>query len=215
MFVPRIRNSQEIQNQRKPPHNSKAPICVHLRPSDFDLRSSHSPRNRTRTPTPQTLFGSSPVIIKNMRPVILAITLLLPATAIAQQSHGYAFLGGTFSGRGDISGAFRYGIGGEARVLPLLTIGGEFGGIAHNGNGILASGNASFHVPTGSSVDPFLTAGVSVAHKSGATGAYVNLGGGLNYWFHSHFGARMELRGYPGGQDLGSFAEIRVGLAFR
>ena len=46
-------------------------------------------------------------------------------------------------------------------------------------------------------------------------GLWVNLGGGLNYWFRRNIGLRVEFRGYPGGVDLNSFAEFRVGVSFR
>ncbi len=153
-----------------------------------------------------------------MRKFILITVAIagLGLPSFAQQSFGYGFLGGTFSGRGGVGGAFRFGIGGEGRIAPHFTAGGEVGGISKDGTGALGSGNVSFHVPVESSrVDPFFTGGVSLARKSGATGLWVNLGGGVNYWVREGIGARVEFRGYPGGYDLPSFSEFRIGVVFR
>ena len=113
-----------------------------------------------------------------------------------------------------MDGAFRYGLGGEARLAPLMTAGGEIGGISQDGAGILASGNVSVHIPAGSHIDPFVTGGFSVGHKR-ETGLWVNIGGGVNYWFQRRVGVRAEFRGYPGGYHLSSFGEFRLGIAFR
>ncbi|MCC6860697.1 MAG: hypothetical protein IT158_19170 [Bryobacterales bacterium] len=134
----------------------------------------------------------------------------------AQQSFGYGFLGGTFGGRG-IGGAFRYGMGGEWAVAPRVMLGAEVGGIEKDGSGVVASANAAYHIPVrsyGNRLDPFVTGGVSIAHLRD-TGLFLNLGGGVNYWFQRRLGFRVELRGYPGGQDLNSFGEFRMGVVFR
>jgi hypothetical protein len=150
---------------------------------------------------------------------ILAIFSLFPlfvTPASAQYTHGYGFIGSTLSGKG-VAGAFRYGIGGEGSMAPHLTLGGEIGGMQKGTSGVVVSGNAAFHLPIssyGDRVDPFLTAGVSVAHLGG-TGAFVNIGGGLNYWWRRNFAMRFEFRGYAGGGDLNGFSELRFGLAFR
>jgi hypothetical protein len=138
------------------------------------------------------------------------------AAAFGQESLGYAFVGGTFGGRGSVDGAFRFGIGGEMGIAPRVTLGGEIGGISKDGTGVLASGNVSYHIPADSrAADPFVTGGFSLAHKRGETGLYINLGGGLNYWLRRRAGIRVEFRGYPGGYDLNSFAEFRIGIVFR
>ena len=145
---------------------------------------------------------------------LMLATLCQPG-AFAQQSFGYGFLGGAFGGsHNGLDGAFRYGVGGEGYVAPHFTLGGEIGGIAKNGTGVLASGNVAFHIPA-RELDPFVTGGLSIGHKGGATGLYTNLGGGVNYWLRRNFGVRAEFRGYPGGLDLGSFAEFRMGVVFR
>jgi hypothetical protein len=132
---------------------------------------------------------------------------------IAQSSFGYGFIGGTVGGPG-ANGAFRYGLGGEAYVAPRFTLGGEVGGIG--AHGVLGSGNIGYHIRTSErNLDPFVTGGISGAWLHGGTGAYVNMGGGFNYWFHRGFGFRGEFRAYPGGGDLKSFAEFRMGITFR
>lgn len=148
------------------------------------------------------------------------VAILLSLTAAAQfgwaQSHGYGFMGGTFAGRGRMGGAFRLGIGGEMRVAPLVNLGGEVGSVHNDGTGVIGSGNASVHVPLRSdTVDPFVTGGVSAGYVPRSAGLWVNLGGGLNYWFRRNVGLRVEFRGYAGGVDLPGFAEFRVGVSFR
>lgn len=144
----------------------------------------------------------------------LSLAILSASCAFGQESYGYGFIGGAFGGHGGFDGAFRYGIGGEARLAPLVTAGGEIGGISQNGTGVLGSGNVSVHIPARPRIDPFVTGGFSVGHK-GATGLWVNLGGGVDYWFQHRLGVRAEFRGYPGGYHLSSFAELRFGIAFR
>ena len=148
---------------------------------------------------------------------VFALTVFGTGGAFAQQSFGYGFIGGTFGGgRGGVGGAFRYGIGGEGRVAPLVTMGGEIGGIAKNGNGGIGSGNISFHLPIElRRLDPFLTAGFSIGHKNDNTGLWANVGGGVHYWMLPRIGLRAELRGYPGGYDLSGFGEFRFGVVFR
>jgi hypothetical protein len=142
----------------------------------------------------------------------LFIGLMLVTGSSQAQSLGYGFIGAT---AGDLSGAFRYGFGAEWATAPHISIGAEIGGIQKNSSGLLASGNLTGHIPMRGPFDPFLTGGISVGHLSHTTGAYGNLGGGLNYWWNSHFAFRGEFRDYVGGGDLPGFAEFRFGLSFR
>ena len=155
------------------------------------------------------------IVMRKIFLLTLALAVFGRFPAFGQQSMGCGFIGGTFGGPvGD--GAFRYGIGGDWRVIPMVTMGGEIGGVADGGSGIIVSGNASVHIPVRpKTFDPFVTGGFSLGHQAGATGLWANLGGGLNYWVNRHFGARVEFRGYPGGYHLSDFAEFRIGLAFR
>ena len=142
-----------------------------------------------------------------------ACTLPLPA-----QTHGYGFLGGTFAGTPE--GAFRYGIGGEGRVAPRVTLGGEIGGInKKNFGGVVLSGMATFHPSVssrGNRWDPFLGGGLTFAPDGDGPGMFLNIGGGVNYWWQRNFGFRFEIRGYPKLiADTSGFAEFRFGVAFR
>lgn len=142
----------------------------------------------------------------------LCAGLLLAASSGKAQSLGYGFIGVT---AGDLSGAFRYGAGGEWATAPHLSIGAEIGGIQKNASGLLVSGNLVGHIPFRGAIDPFVTGGISVAHIADTTGAYGNLGGGVNYWFTPHLAFRGEFRGYLGGGDLPGFGEFRFGITFR
>ncbi len=153
--------------------------------------------------------------MKKLILLALAVLGLGQLPAFAQQSMGFGFIGGTFGGpAGD--GAFRYGIGGDWRVIPMVTMGGEIGGVADGGSGVVFSGNASIHVPVRpKTFDPFFTGGLSIGREAGLTGVWANLGGGLNDWVTHHYGARVEFRGYPGGYHLRDFAEFRIGFVFK
>jgi hypothetical protein len=143
----------------------------------------------------------------------LCAALIFAAAANGNaQSLGYGFIGASV---GDLSGAFRYGAGGEWSTSPHLSLGGEIGGIQKNSSGLLVSGNITTHIPFRGALDPFATGGISVAHFAHTTGAYGNLGGGVNYWFNSHMAFRGEFRGYLGGGDLPGFGEFRFGVTFR
>jgi hypothetical protein len=89
---------------------------------------------------------------------------------LAQHSFGYGFLGGTFGNRG-IGGAFRYGVGGEWVAAERVTIGAEVGGMEKRGSGVVASANATYHIPVRSyrnRLDPFVTGGVSIGCGRGS-----------------------------------------------
>ena len=144
--------------------------------------------------------------------LFLSAGLLLTAGGGQAQSLGYGFIGAT---AGDMSGAFRYGVGAEWATASHISIGGEIGGIEKNSSGLLASGNLTAHIPARGAFDPFATGGISVAHIGGTTGAYGNLGAGVNYWWSSHLAFRGEFRGYLGGGDLPGFGEFRFGISFR
>lgn len=146
--------------------------------------------------------------------LFLAFLLATPTSA---QTHGYGFGGVTVGKHFPGDGAGRLGIGGNWRVAPYLAAGAEVGTIHKDGTGALVSGNVGLHplkrVEKG--FDPFFVVGIAGLHAGGETGVYAMVGGGLNYWFHPHFAARTEFRGYPGGQDMNSFGEFRFGISFR
>ena len=127
---------------------------------------------------------------------------------------GYLFAGPTFVNR--LDGAGHVGGGLDFRLAPHVGLGGEIGALFKNDVGILASANLSYHFSTPEhGWDPFVTAGVSGARISGRGGFYFNLGGGVNYWVSNHWALRGEFKAYPGGQSLGSFAELRFGVTLR
>lgn len=140
---------------------------------------------------------------------------VLVSGAHAQMSNGYVFGGVTLSDH--LEGAGRFGAGFDFRLRPRLDLGAEIGTIHKHDVGVLGSGNLSYHFNRrrGEEWDPFFVGGVSAARIYGINGLYVNLGLGMNYWVDSRWALRGEFKAYPGGQDLGSFAEIRFGIAFR
>ena len=151
--------------------------------------------------------------------VFFTFAAILWAGELAAQNvtSGFVYGGATFGKR--LDGAGRFGIGLDFRLTPHLDLGGEIGTIHKNDVGILGSGNLTYHFtgPRGrrEEWDPFLVGGVSAARIGGVSGLYVNLGGGVNYWVRRSWALRGEFKGYPGGQDLGGFAEFRFGVTFR
>jgi hypothetical protein len=151
--------------------------------------------------------------------VLLLLGQAAISTARAQTlDSGFVYGGVTFGKR--LEGAGRFGIGLDFSLTDHLDLGGEVGTIHKNDVGILGSGNLTYHFtrPRGrrrDQWDPFLVGGVSGARISGAGGLYLNLGGGVNYWLGRRWALRGEFKGYPGGQDLGGFAEFRFGVTFR
>lgn len=153
--------------------------------------------------------------------VVMTLTLCSEATVglLSAQtvSSGFVYGGATFGKR--LDGAGRFGVGLDFRLTPQFDLGGEVGTIHKKDVGILASGNLTYHFTRPRSRreewDPFLAGGVSGARISGTGGLYVNLGAGLNYWLGHRWALRGEFKGYPGGQDLGGFGEVRFGVTFR
>ena len=156
------------------------------------------------------------------RIIAVLIFVSLCGTASKQLSaqtldSGFVYGGVTFGKR--LDGAGRFGVGLDFRLTPHLDLGGELGTIHKKDVGILGSGNLTYHFtrPRGrrQEWDPFLVGGVSGARISGTSGLYINLGAGVNYWVGRRWALRGEFKGYPGGQDLGGFAELRFGVTFR
>jgi hypothetical protein len=151
--------------------------------------------------------------------ILLTLTLLFCAGQLSAQTltTGFVYGGATFGKR--LDGAGRFGIGLDFRISPHVDLGGEIGSIHKNDVGILASGNVTYHFTSArgrrEQWDPFLVGGVSAARISGVSGLYANLGAGVNYWLGRRWALRGEFKGYPGGLDLGGFAEFRFGVTFR
>ncbi len=159
----------------------------------------------------------------NRAPATLAaVALLILGGACANPVHaqtvdsGFVYGGVTFGKR--LDGAGRFGVGLDFHLSPQFDLGGEIGTIHKHDVGILASGNLTYHFNRPrrrEEWDPFLSGGLTGARISGVGGLYVNLGAGVNYWVTRRFALRGEFKGYPGGQDLGGFAELRFGVTFR
>ena len=132
-------------------------------------------------------------------------------------STGFVYGGVTFGER--LDGAGRFGVGLDFPLSSQFSLGGEIGTIHKHDVGVLASGNLTYHFNRQrrrrDEWDPFLVGGISGARISGVGGLYLNLGVGTNYWFSPRWALRGEFKGYPGGQDLGGFAELRFGVTFR
>ena len=148
---------------------------------------------------------------------LLTLAAFLCAGNLSAQTlnSGFVYGGATFGER--LDGAGRFGIGLDFRLNDRFDLGGEVGTIHKKDVGILASGNLTYHFNRNrrEEWDPFLVGGVSGARIGGAGGLFVNLGAGVNYWVSRRWALRGEFKGYPGGQDLGGFAEFRFGVTFR
>jgi hypothetical protein len=134
------------------------------------------------------------------------------------QTLGTGFVYGGVAFSGGLDGAGRFGFGLDLHLTPKIDLGGEIGTIHKHDVGILASGNLTYHFTRPrrrNQWDPFLVGGISGARISRTSGLYLNLGGGVNYWVGPRWALRGEFKGYPGGQDLGGFAELRFGVTFR
>jgi hypothetical protein len=148
-------------------------------------------------------------------------TILFTATLgrLEAQDVTSAFVYGGVTAGERLDGAGRFGVGIDFHLAPHFDLGGEIGTIHKKDVGVLASGNLTYHFASArrhrEQWDPFLTGGVSGAHISGTSGLYLNLGAGVNYWVGPRWALRGEFKGYPGGQDLGGFAEFRFGATFR
>jgi hypothetical protein len=154
---------------------------------------------------------------------LAALTLMSLSGIAVKQAHaqaldsGFVYGGVTFGKH--VDGAGRFGVGLDFKLSPHFDLGGELGTIHKKDVGVLASGNVTYHFTRPArrreEWDPFLVGGLSGARLSGTGGLYLNLGAGVNYWVSPRFALRGEFKGYPGGQDLGGFAELRFGVTFR
>ena len=149
----------------------------------------------------------------------IAIFLSLSLTSITSaQSYGYAFAG--FGNETGYSGYTHIGIGGDWIGGKGFGVGGEVGGVTNRRQGApsvaLLSGNGSYHVPlANSTVDPFVSAGISLI-TTGSSGEFLwNWSGGANWWMRPRFGVRFEFRDHVWTRAERHLAEIRFGISFR
>ncbi len=145
------------------------------------------------------------------------------AAAWAQSSNLYVFAapGGATEG-GYTDKTLHLGFGADGILWKGIGVNVEAGALAppqYFGSEAVGtvSLNASFHLLRGPKhkFDPFLTTGYTLMFRNG-TANLANFGGGTNYWFSRHVGARVEFRDhvYPSSPPV-HFWGFRFGVAFR
>jgi len=158
--------------------------------------------------------------------IVLSITLVLTilvAPATAQSSHGYAFFApGASSCSGCNNMMLHFGGGAEGIIGKGIGVGAELGFLAPRqnvGEGLgVFSPNGYFHFRGKNKdrkVDPFVTGGYTLFFRSGHANLW-NFGGGLNYWFASRLGLKVELRDHIWPENGAThYWGVRIGLNFR
>jgi len=164
-----------------------------------------------------------------MRNTTLSILVLAACGAVAwgQTENGHAGQGYVFIAPGaashDGGSTLNIGGGGEGLLYKGLGVGADIGYLFPRqdfgcGFGLLSvDGSYHFGARTpGRKVVPFVTAGYSLAFRSGHANL-ANFGGGLDYWFTDRVGLRAEFRDYVWGCYGCSthFWGVRLGVAFR
>jgi hypothetical protein len=159
-----------------------------------------------------------------IKPPVL-LSLLAPAAAFGQTQQRYsgdwfAFFSADRPSYGSFADLLGVGFGGERLIYKGLGIEGDVAyefprGFASQGIG-LASLNGTYHFvnrDTPRKLVPFVTVGYAIAFRTGHANA-VDYGGGVNFWFHRHFGLRAEVRGVSSRDDF-NLVGLRLGLSFR
>ncbi len=153
---------------------------------------------------------------------ILLILSAADATALAQRSHGYIYIApGGVSGAGGSGMTLHLGGGGEFLLAKRVGVGVELGALGPRRSYVdsvvgVGSVNGSYHFKTSSEkIDPFVTAGYSLGFRTGTIN-FFNFGGGINYWFLSRLGLKLEIRDHVASPNGGAvhFWGVRFGLAF-
>jgi len=145
--------------------------------------------------------------------------VLITATAMMAQSHGYVFVApGAASGSNNSSALIHLGVGGEG-VLPMgIGAGAEVGFMGRTSLDVLgtASLNGYYHFKRDGSWKPFVTAGYSSFFTLTGHNNLANIGAGLNYWYKDHFGIKLEFRDhFSTGMNSANYAEFRFGFDFK
>jgi hypothetical protein len=135
-----------------------------------------------------------------MKRLLLLLTLAAACMPLwGQRTQGYWFVapGGATNGRTQTT--MHLGGGAEINVWRNIALGLEGGALGlteewtHNVRAVASlNGTYSFR-PDGVRLDPFATAGYSIAFGRG-TDHMPNYGGGLNYWFSQELALRFEFR---------------------
>ena len=161
------------------------------------------------------------------RILLLCLLAGLPVAALAQHSHGYLYAapGGAtarvLSSRRETITTLQLGAGGEGVLGKSIGIGAELGALAPTEAleavvGVFSLNGYYHFFHHGSRADPFLTGGYTLAFR-GETANLFNFGGGVNYWFISRLGLKVEIRDHiwtPPGTTVHAWG-VRFGLAFR
>lgn len=154
-----------------------------------------------------------------MKTRLFVMILGLAAAAAAQSSNGYVFVApGGVTCCGNTTTTLHLGGGGEGIIGKGFGAGVEIGALAPTRDYSSAIGafsaNGYYHFihAKDSKVDPFVTGGYTLFFRSG-TANLGNFGGGLNYWFSRHAGARVEFRDHVYTSD--HYWGFRFGVAFR
>jgi hypothetical protein len=154
-----------------------------------------------------------------------ALLWIIPSPCAAQESfpeyvQGYVFFApGIWTHEGTVSRTLHFGGGGEAFMYKGLAAGAEVGYMApwrapSDGIGMLSL-DASYHLPMGNKVAVFVTGGYSLGFSS-ETANFLNLGGGLIYWFKRKEGIRFEVRNHVYTASVRrDYLDFRLGFAFR
>ena len=154
---------------------------------------------------------------------VLALLLLTSSSPLRAQSESQGYLviaPAVVSGGGESHSALQGVVGGEGVFPGGVGLGAEIGALGvRAGSDSLASLlslNGYFHVPRSfSTVDPFLTAGYTALFDFFNNTSFSNLGVGMNWWFASRVGLKLEFRDhFRTGNESANVATFRFGLAF-
>jgi len=149
-------------------------------------------------------------------------TCFLSGALEAQPSNGYVFFApGGVTCCHNTSMTLQFGVGGEAVLWKGIGAGAELSALGlrqYFSDTVMGvfSPNGYYHFRHEENIkaDPFVTGGYSLLFRTGHAN-FANFGGGMTYWFHSHLGARFELRDQINTMGtIGHFWGVRFGLAF-
>ncbi len=159
-----------------------------------------------------------------MRYLAVLTMLLMAGAASAQSSRWYGFLApGAVSGEGSSTRTYQMGGGGELHLVHGLGAGAELSAIGTGERFAssvfgLFSINGYYHFLENRryKADPFVTAGYSLAFRTGTANLF-NFGAGVNYWFHEKIGLLFEFRDnvWPVGDATAHYWGFRIGFSFR
>ena len=140
----------------------------------------------------------------------------------AKRVQGYVFVAPSIfvDGISRTRSALHTGAGGEFLVYKGLGVGTEIGyftpwsdwssGLA------IWSLDGSYHFTRNRRLSPFVTGGYSLGFRS-RTANLINFGGGVNYWFRSGSGIRLEFRDNVNTEYFRNlhYISFRIGYSFR